>query len=110
MVGAVEAQKAEGVLHLHLLLFLQMAMQLKTLKEIAEMFQRGLLHVSDWKTYMDSTRIASYPNLEQVEQERPAVERSWLAFASDLKLNRPPLELFQQHNSTTARTPVMSLE
>ena len=30
MVGAVEARKAEGVLHLHLFLFLQMAMQLKT--------------------------------------------------------------------------------
>ena len=73
MVGAVEAQKAEGVLHLHLFLFLQMAMQLKTLKEIADMFRRGFLHVSDWKTYMDSTRIASYPNLEQVEHLRSSV-------------------------------------
>ena len=85
MVGAVEAQKAEGVLHLHLFLFLQMAMQMKTLKEIAEMFRQGFLQVAQWKTYMDSTRIASYPNQEQVEQERPAVERSWPALRLGLE-------------------------
>ena len=68
MVGAVEAQKAEGVLHLHLFLFLQMAMQFKTLKEIAEMFRQGFLHVSQWKTYMDNTRIASYPSQEELNR------------------------------------------
>ena len=33
MIGAVEAQKIEGVLHLHLFLFIEMLMQFQTLEE-----------------------------------------------------------------------------
>ena len=35
MVGAVESQKVDGVLHIHLSLYLQMIMQFSTLHELA---------------------------------------------------------------------------
>ena len=57
MVGAVEAQKAEGVLHLHLFLFPQMAMQHLTLKEIAERFREHLLEPDAWKYYVESSLL-----------------------------------------------------
>ena len=57
MVGAVEAQKAEGVLHLHFFLFLQMAMQHLTLKEIAEMFRKHLLEPDAWKHYVGDSLL-----------------------------------------------------
>ena len=38
LIGAVEAQKSEGVLHLHLFVYFQSAFQLRTLKEIGDMF------------------------------------------------------------------------
>ena len=57
MVGAVEAQKAEGVLHLHLFLFPQMAMQNSTLKEIADMFRKNLLEPDVWKYYVESSLL-----------------------------------------------------
>ena len=63
MIGAVESQKVEGVLHLHLFLFLQMAMQFKTLAEIAELFQKALLDTQDWKQYINHVRPAAYSDL-----------------------------------------------
>ena len=65
MVGAVEAQKVKGVLHLHLFLFLQMAFQFKTLVEIADMFRRELLKPDTWKRYIENVRRASYPDVAQ---------------------------------------------
>ena len=43
LVGAVEAQKAEGVLHLHLFLFLQMCHQHRSLEAIGDMLRDELL-------------------------------------------------------------------
>ena len=49
-VGAVEAQKAEGVLHLHMFLFLQMAHQYLTLAQIAEQIRQGSLSATSFNT------------------------------------------------------------
>ena len=50
MIGAVEAQQAEGVLHLHLFMFMEMANQFVTLQEMAELFQYSwLLRVPFWQ-------------------------------------------------------------
>ena len=43
LIGAVEAQATEGVLHLHFFIFVQMAHQFKNLHEIAEMIKQGML-------------------------------------------------------------------
>ena len=52
MIGAVEAQQAEGVLHLHLFLFLQSASQHATLQEIAAMFEKQLLTIDAIKIFI----------------------------------------------------------
>ena len=102
MVGAVEAQKAEGVLHLHLFLFLQMAFQYKTLAEIADMFRRELLSPEAWKRYIENVRRATYPDVEEFEKKKPEIEASWPAYADDFSLSRPPASLFQQHQKRNA--------
>ena len=39
LFAAVEAQKAEGVLHVHMFVYLQMASQFHTLYELANLFR-----------------------------------------------------------------------
>ena len=90
MIGAVEAQKAEGVLHLHLFLFVQMAMQFLTLKEIANMFEKGVLSLETWKQYINHVRPAAYPEYETFVTEREDVEKAWPAYAHTKELCRPP--------------------
>ena len=80
MIGAVEAQKIEGVLHLHLFLFVQMAMQYMTLKEIAEMFKTGVLSVELWKQYVNHVRPAAYPDHDAFLSQRDFIEQQELAF------------------------------
>ena len=95
MIGAVEAQKAEGVLHLHLFLFAQMAMQHKTLKEVADLFQKQLLTPDAWKSYVENVRVATYPDFELFQKEKPFIESAWPAFATDMSLCRPPRNLIR---------------
>ena len=61
MIGAVEAQKAEGVLHIHMFLYLQMLHQHKTLAEIGELIRAKLMSVDDFKTYRKSPRGCAPP-------------------------------------------------
>ena len=50
MIGAVEAQKAEGVLHLHFFIFFQMMHQLLNLSEIADRIKNHLLSIDALKS------------------------------------------------------------
>ena len=93
MIGAVEAQKVEGVLHLHLFLFVQMAMQFLTLKEIADMFKTGMLSVEVWKQYINHVRPAAYPDHEAFLSERSFIEQAWPAYAHTKALCKPPSNL-----------------
>ena len=88
-VGAVEA-KAEGVLHLHVFLFLQMAHQYLTLAQIAEQIRQGLFSATSFKHFVSVARCASYPDNNLFKEEQASIERAWLAFAADTSLSRPP--------------------
>ena len=87
MIGAVEAQKAEdGVLHIHLFLFLQTICQFLTLQELADQLRAGMLSAEAYEAYISHVRCAAYPNQDQFLQEREEIERIWPAFSSDYSL------------------------
>ncbi len=71
VVGAVEAQKAEGVLHQHLFLFIQMAHQFCTLQDIAEKLRDALLTVDMLNMYVTNVRRAAYPKPGEVPRGAP---------------------------------------
>ena len=52
MIGAVEAQKAEGVVHVHLFLYIQMILQYSTLKEVADQLQKKMCSAEAVKAYI----------------------------------------------------------
>ena len=49
IIGAVEAQKVEGVLHLHLFMYIQMLSQFATLQELADKLREGIITSESWK-------------------------------------------------------------
>ena len=77
-IGAIEAQKAEGVLHLHAFIFLQAAHQFNTLHEIGEMLRKSLITVDMMKAYTSNVRRASYPDAAQFQQEKAYIEKPGL--------------------------------
>ena len=93
-IGAIEAQKAEGVLHLHLFVYLQMAHQFLTLAEIAALLREQLLTVDAMKRFVSTARCAAYPDQAKFEEERPEIEQAWPAYARDRTLSRPPAWAF----------------
>ena len=64
MGGAVESQKADGVLHIHLFLFLQLAMQYSSLHELAHLLREKLITADAVKTYVSYVRCAAYPDVD----------------------------------------------
>ena len=89
-VGAFEAQKAEGVLHLHMFLFPQMAHQYLTLPQIADRIRQDLLSAESFKQFISTARCAEYPDTGLFKEERATIEQAWPAFAKDISLSRPP--------------------
>ena len=49
MVAAVEAQKAEGVLHIHAFVYFQMVCQFSTLLQLGKLLQEKLLSADAMK-------------------------------------------------------------
>ena len=98
LVGAVEAQKAEGVLHLHLFLFLQMLHQFMTLHDIAEHLRQGLVSVEAMKTFVSFVRSASYSDVDAFNKERESIEAAWPEYRTDFTLSRPPAFIFNVRN------------
>ena len=90
MVGAVEAQSKEGVLHLHLFLYLQMAMQYYTVYELGEMLRREMLSVAAMKLFVSYVRCASYPDPALHQRQRSSLEKAWPAYSKDQSLARLP--------------------
>ena len=66
--GAVEAQKAEGVLHLHLYVFGQMLHQYLNLAEIGALLRQQLVSVDAMKRFVSYFRCAVYPRFEQFQE------------------------------------------
>jgi len=89
-VGATEAQKAKGVLHLHFFIFLQTMYQFRTLEEIAELFRARLVDIESIKRFHNHLRRAQYPDPEAFEKERLNIESQWPAYAKDTGLSRAP--------------------
>ena len=90
MVGAVESQSKEGVLHIHLFIFLQMATQFNTIHELGDMLRRKMLSVEALKLFISYVRCASYPDLALYERHRGDVDNSWPAYSTDQTLSRLP--------------------
>ena len=62
MVAAVESQSADGVLHVHLFMYMQMAMQFMTLHQLAQQLREKMLTADALKQYVSHVRCASYPD------------------------------------------------
>jgi hypothetical protein len=90
MIGAVEAPKAEGVLHAHLFLYVQMITQFGTLHELAEALQKKLLEAETVKRYVSYVRCAAYPDVEAFRANKSHIEKEWPAFLSEQSLCRLP--------------------
>ena len=70
MIAAVESQSADGVLHVHLFLYMQMAMQFSTLHELARLLREKMLSAEALKHFVSHFRCASYPDVEAHREER----------------------------------------
>ena len=75
LIGAVEAQKAEGVLHLHFFIYLQMAHQFLHLEEIATMIRDRLLSADKVKQFCNHARRATYPDPEAFRKAQQQIEK-----------------------------------
>ena len=98
LVGTIEAQKAEGVLHLHFFIFLQMAYQFHNLSEIATMFRHRLLSLDALKQFHSHLRCAKCPDLQKFKNEHAQIEKAWPAYATDFSLCRPPAYMWETLN------------
>ena len=90
MVAAVEAQKAEGVLHIHAFVYFQMVAQFCTLLELGKRLQKGMISATAMKEYISYTGYASYPDVSKFLAERNDIEKQWPAYTDDLTLSRLP--------------------
>ena len=88
--GAVEAQKAEGVLHMHAFMFFQSAHQFHTLHEIGQMLRQNLITIDMLKAYTTNVRRASYPDAAKFNKSRSTIESQWPAHKGEIKLSKPP--------------------
>ena len=90
IVVAVESQEADRVLHVHLFMFIQMAMQLCSLHELADFLREKMLSAEALKQFVTHARCAAYPDVAAHERPRAQVEQAWPAYADDLSLSRLP--------------------
>ena len=90
LIGATEAQKAEGVLHLHFFIFIQMAHQFLNLSEISDLLRERLMTVDSLGVFHNHLRCAMYPDVAKFESEKLDIEKQWPAYADDRVLSRPP--------------------
>ena len=67
MVAAVESQAADGVLHVHLFMFIQMAIQFCSLHELAETLRDKMLSAEALKRFVSHVRCAAYPDVAAQE-------------------------------------------
>ena len=75
IVGAVEAQKAEGALHTHYEIFVQSAWQMYTLADISRMLQARMIDAKELKEYLSYCRKATYPDTAKFQIERDGLEK-----------------------------------
>ena len=81
MVGAMESQAADGVLHAHLFLDLQMTMQFCNLHELAEKLRVKIVSAEALKLFVSHVRCAAYPDVDAHRRSGAQLEKAWQAFA-----------------------------
>ena len=59
MVAAVESQAADGVLHVQLFMFIQMAMQVSSLHQLAEVLRERMVTAEALKHFVSHVRCAA---------------------------------------------------
>ena len=101
IIGAVEAQKAQGILHLHFFMYIQTLLQFLTLQEIADKLRDGIITSESWKEYVSYVRCAAYPDAEKAERDRSDVEKTWPAYTTVDTLARVSAKPWEE----TAGTP-----
>lgn len=84
LLGAVEAQKSNGSLHLHFKFIVQCSRQFESLKDIAEFIANGLVDLIEFKEYVSSIRVESYHDLERHNEEKHYIEKEWPTFKEDI--------------------------
>lgn len=87
-VGAVEAQKAEGVLHIHTFMYLQNACRLHYLNQLGTMVRGVMISANAFKEFISYVRSAKYPGAERFESVRNAIAKAWPAYHTDTSLPR----------------------
>ena len=80
---AVESQAADGVLHVHLSMFIQMAIQFCSLHELAEFLREEMLTAEALKRFVSHVRCAAHPDVTAHERPRAQVEKARHAYADD---------------------------
>ena len=76
VVAAVESQAADGVLHVHMFMYMQMAFQFATPHDIASLLREKMLSVDALKHFVTYFRCASYPDVAAQRDERGSVENA----------------------------------
>ena len=102
IIGAVEAQKAQGILHLHFFMYIQTLLQFLTLQEIADKLRNGIITSESWKEYVSYVRCAAYPDAEKAERDRNNVEQSWPAYTTVDTLARLSETLWEDTAGSTS--------
>ena len=102
IIGAVEAQKAQGILHLHFFMYIQTLLQFLTLQEIADKLRDGIITSENWKEYVSYVRCAAYPDAEKAEKDRSDVEKTWPAYTTVDTLARLSATLWEDTAGTTS--------
>ena len=76
MAAAVESQAAGGVLHIHLCMIIHIAMQFRSLQQIAEFLRDKMLTAEALTQVVCYVRCAAYPDAAAHEESRGKVEES----------------------------------
>ena len=78
--GGIECQKSSGSLHLHTWFYGQRLHQFKSLYDIADAINQGLVNATDLKDFLSNICVESYPDIAQHRQDLPNVEKNWPVF------------------------------
>ena len=84
LFGAVECQKSNGSLHLHLFAFVQRLHQYATMKEIAELLEKALVDAADLKQFLSNICCESYADVEKHQKEMPTLEEHFPTYSEKM--------------------------
>ena len=75
MVAVVESQAADGVIHVHLFMYMEHAMQFSTFHDLARLLRDKMLSAAALKHFVSHVRCAAYPDVAAHREDRAKVEK-----------------------------------